>query len=70
MKKNNKKPAIKDKYGRRVVIETIAAYQPDAKGMKVHLRSGQVINMGWEYNSGAVKAADAVDQYFDFVNED
>jgi hypothetical protein len=64
--KKQKKPAIRDRHT-RVLIDTIAAYTVGSNGIKVHLRSGEKLNLSWDSTSGCGKARDTLDEHFNIL---
>jgi hypothetical protein len=65
---SKKKNTIRDQYGRRVLIDAIAAYKHDGYCIFIDLRSGAAVTrLAWTTREKAAEAANTIDKFFNFI---
>ena len=68
MKKKGKKLVIKDYYGGRVLVETIASYFLANRTIRLFLRSGTDLTLTWVENSDARAMVKKLDELFNIMS--
>lgn len=63
-----KKDAVRDQYGQRVLIETIAAYKHDGISIYIDLRSGgDTVRLAWPTKAKSTEVVNTIDKFFNFI---